>query len=144
MVSKRSCYLKPSPQSSSGDRDNEQEMAVEMVAIVVNNARLQSHLAIENPKEKVFYFLRFYMNLDMGYEEILVNHRIGIKSKSKSQSANPRLIVVKCTLNLHATIFKNVKNLKGKKSHCWDFFFINEQLPDKLSEDREAYEGLKM
>ena len=31
----------------------------------VNNARLQSHLTIGNPREKVLYFLRFYMNFDM-------------------------------------------------------------------------------
>ena len=54
-------------------------------------------------------------------------------------------MVTKCTSNLCATILGHVKNLKGKKSHHGDFFFINEQLPDKLSaEHREAYEGLKM
>ena len=53
------------PCSPGGDRDNEQELAVKMVANVMNDGRIQSHLPIENPKMKVFYSLRFYMNLDI-------------------------------------------------------------------------------
>ena len=54
-------------------------------------------------------------------------------------------MLAKCAPNLCAMILGNVKNLKGMKSHCGDFFFINEQLPDKLSEEcSEAYEGLRM
>ena len=71
MVSQREPFAETlTPHSPSGDRDNEQEMAIKTVANVMNDARLQSHLAIENHNEKVFYFLRFYMNLDVQYEEI--------------------------------------------------------------------------
>ena len=47
------------PHLPSSNRHSEQELAVKMVADIVNNARLQFHLTIENPKEKVFDFLRF-------------------------------------------------------------------------------------
>ena len=53
------------PYLPSSERDNKQEMAVKIVVNVMINARLQSHLIIENPKEKVLYFLMFYMNMDM-------------------------------------------------------------------------------
>ena len=97
--------------------------------------------AKEKCKENVIKFLKGEVEIDVTDEEILVAHRAG---QFRKQQRRPRIMIIRCTFALKERILSNAKNLKDKKNSLDEEFYINKQLPEKITEqNREIRETVK-
>ena len=91
----------------------------------------------EKCKDKIESFLKNTLKINFEKRHIQVAHRLG----EFVNDDNPRAMVVKCHSDLKASIFKNVKNLKGQKNDQGKAYFVNKQLPDQWTEENRRKEG---
>lgn len=82
----------------------------------------------ENCGAKVLFFLKNILAITCEAKDILVAHRLGGPGQT-----DPMMIAT-LTSDVKDRVFKNIENIKGKKNPAGQFYFINQQRPEGLSE----------
>ena len=99
---------------------------------IVISGLVESEDDTEDAKSIVQKFFKDEMQIE---PEINTAHRIGDKLPGKK---TPRPMVTRLvSMEEKRKIFQNVKNLKGRKNSRGKAFFISDQLPESLAEERK-------
>ena len=88
----------------------------------------------EDCKQKTESFIKEKLKKEVAAGDVKVAHRLG----PRQPGTRARQMVVKCKPNLRYSIFKYTKNLKGVKNSNDEHYYVEPQLPEKLSAKRKV------